>query len=85
MSGAVAALDRWLFAPEDAARLTWVRTALAVVLAVRLATGPFARLAGQPAAAHASSQAASASAAGTSWMKGVARATATSSRARLHQ
>ena len=30
-------------------------------------------LAGQPAAAHASSQAASASAAGTSWMNGVAR------------
>src|SRR5215210_8869285 len=39
---------------------------------------------GQPAAAHASSHAASASAAGRSWMNGAARATLTLSRLRLH-
>jgi hypothetical protein len=46
----VAWLDRWLFAPETAGRLRLMRLLLAVVIAYRLATGPAAGLAGQPAA-----------------------------------
>jgi hypothetical protein len=46
----VAALDRWLFAPETAGRVRIVRLLLAVLIGLRLATGPHRGLAGQPAA-----------------------------------
>jgi hypothetical protein len=46
----VAALDRWLFAPETAGRVRLVRLLLVVLIGVRLATGPHRGLAGQPAA-----------------------------------
>lgn len=43
-------LDRWLFAPEAAGRVRTMRLLLAVLIGVRLATGPHRGLAGQPAA-----------------------------------
>jgi hypothetical protein len=46
----VAALDRWLFAPETAGRVRVTRLLLAALLGLRLATGPHRGLAGQPAA-----------------------------------
>jgi hypothetical protein len=46
----VRSLDRWLFAPGTAHRLAAMRAGMAVVIALRLATGPYAQLAGQPAA-----------------------------------
>jgi hypothetical protein len=50
MSQWVASLDRWLFAPEPAGRVRAMRAAIAALLLLRLATGPFTDLAGQPAA-----------------------------------
>ncbi len=44
------ALDRWLLAPEAAGRVRTTRAMLAALLALRLATGPYRDLAGQPAA-----------------------------------
>ena len=38
----VTALDEWLFAPETAGRLRVMRLLLAVLLGLRLATGPSA-------------------------------------------
>jgi hypothetical protein len=46
---ATAALDRWLFAPEAAGRVRTMRLMLAVLLGLRLATGPYRGLAEQPA------------------------------------
>jgi hypothetical protein len=46
----IAALDRWLFAPEAAGRLRQMRLLGAALIGVRLATGPYRGLAGQPAA-----------------------------------
>jgi hypothetical protein len=46
----VARIDGWLFAPEPEARLRLLRAGIAAVLAARCATGPFARLGGQPEA-----------------------------------
>jgi hypothetical protein len=46
----VTALDGWLFAPETAGRVRVVRLLLAVIIGIRLATGPHRGLAGQPAA-----------------------------------
>jgi hypothetical protein len=46
----IAALDRWLFAPETAGRVRIVRLLLAILIGLRLATGPHRGLAGQPAA-----------------------------------
>jgi hypothetical protein len=43
-------LDGWLFAPEPAGRVRAMRSALAALIALRLATGPYGELAGQPAA-----------------------------------
>ena len=43
-------LEAWLFAPGDPRRLAVVRIGLCGLLAVRLATGPYAELASQPAA-----------------------------------
>jgi hypothetical protein len=43
-------LDRWLFAPEAAGRVRAMRSAVGVLILVRLATGPYADLGGQPAA-----------------------------------
>ena len=43
-------VDEALVAPGSAHRLAVVRTGLAVVIALRLATGPYAALAGQPGA-----------------------------------
>lgn len=43
-------IDAALLAPGTAHHLAAVRTGLAVVIALRLATGPYAQLAGQPAA-----------------------------------
>jgi|GEM_PF-291531 len=43
-------LEAWLFAPGDPRRLAVVRIGLCWLLAVRLATGPYAELASQPAA-----------------------------------
>jgi hypothetical protein len=45
-----APLDRWLFAPETAGRVRMMRLMLAILLGLRLATGPHRGLAGQPAA-----------------------------------
>lgn len=47
---AVSRIDDALTAPGTAHRLAAVRAGLAVVIALRLATGPYAELAGQPAA-----------------------------------
>lgn len=44
------ALDHWLFAPGPAARLACLRVGLCLLLAFRLATGPFLALAAQPSA-----------------------------------
>jgi hypothetical protein len=46
----LAGADRWLFAPEAAARVRVLRAGVAAVLAFRCAIGPFARLGGQPPA-----------------------------------
>lgn len=46
---AIEGLDGWLFAPEPAGRVRCMRVLLAVVIGVRLATGPHRGLAGQPA------------------------------------
>jgi hypothetical protein len=43
-------LEAWLFAPGDPRRLALLRIGLCGLLAVRLATGPYAELASQPAA-----------------------------------
>jgi hypothetical protein len=43
-------VDPWLFAPEAAGRVRAMRLAIGALLLVRLATGPYADLAGQPAA-----------------------------------
>jgi hypothetical protein len=43
-------LEAWLFAPGDPRRLAVLRIGLCGLLAVRLATGPYAQLASQPAA-----------------------------------
>jgi hypothetical protein len=43
-------LEAWLFAPGDPRRLAVLRIGLCGLLAVRLATGPYAELASQPAA-----------------------------------
>jgi hypothetical protein len=43
-------VDRWVFAPESAARLRVLRGGVAALLALRCAVGPFARLGGQPEA-----------------------------------
>ena len=43
-------IDAWLFAPEAAGRVRAMRLLLAVLIGVRLATGPHRGLAGQPAA-----------------------------------
>ena len=43
-------IDPWLFAAEPAGRVRAIRAAIAGLLLVRLATGPYAGLAGQPAA-----------------------------------
>jgi hypothetical protein len=43
-------LEAWLFAPGDPRRLAAVRIGLCGLLAARLATGPYAELASQPAA-----------------------------------
>ena len=43
-------VERWLFAPGDPRRLAAVRIGLCGLLAVRLAGGPYAELATQPAA-----------------------------------
>ena len=43
-------LASWLFAPGPARRLAALRIGLCSILAVRLATGPYLELAGQPAA-----------------------------------
>ena len=50
MSGVVARLDGWLFAPEAAGRVRAMRIGIAVLLLFRLVTGPYPDLAGQPAA-----------------------------------
>ena len=50
MNRLVERLDRWLFAPEPAGRVRAMRSAIAVLLLLRLATGPYADLGGQPAA-----------------------------------
>jgi hypothetical protein len=50
MSGLGGRLDGWLFAPEPAGRLRALRIGIAVLMTVRLATGPYIDLAGQPAA-----------------------------------
>jgi hypothetical protein len=50
MSGVVTRLDGWLFAPEPAGRVRALRIGIAVLLLFRLVTGPYADLAGQPAA-----------------------------------
>jgi hypothetical protein len=42
--------EAWLFAPGDPRRLAALRVGLGAVLALRLATGPYLELAGQPAA-----------------------------------
>ena len=46
----VAAFERWLFAPGAAGRVRTMRLLLAALIALRLATGPYRGLAGQPAA-----------------------------------
>ena len=46
----MARLDRWLFAPEAAGRVRAMRAAIAGLLLLRLVAGPYADLAGQPAA-----------------------------------
>jgi len=46
----LARLEGWVFAPGDPRRLAALRIGLSAILAVRLATGPYAELAGQPAA-----------------------------------
>jgi hypothetical protein len=46
----IGALDRWLFAPEEAGRLRQMRLLAAALIGVRLATGPYRGLAEQPAA-----------------------------------
>lgn len=46
----VALVDEWLFAPEAAGRVRAMRLLLALLIAVRLATGPHRGLAGQPSA-----------------------------------
>jgi hypothetical protein len=49
VTAVVARLDRWLFAPEPAGRVRAMRAAIAGLLLVRLASGPYGDLAGQPA------------------------------------
>jgi hypothetical protein len=44
--------DAWLFAPGDPRRLAAVRIGLCALLAARLASGPYAELAAQPAALY---------------------------------
>jgi len=46
----LARLEGWVFAPGDPRRLAALRIGLSAILAVRLATGPYVELAGQPAA-----------------------------------
>jgi hypothetical protein len=43
-------VDRWMFAPEPAARLHGAITVLALTIGVRVALGPYSGLANQPAA-----------------------------------
>jgi len=43
-------VDPWLFAPEPAGRVRAMRAAIAGLMLIRLVTGPYADLAGQPAA-----------------------------------
>jgi hypothetical protein len=43
-------VDRWMFAPEPAARLHGAITVLALTIGLRVALGPYSGLAGQPAA-----------------------------------
>jgi hypothetical protein len=50
VTGMVDRLDRWLFAPEPAGRGRAMRAAIAGLMLFRLAVGPYADLAGQPAA-----------------------------------
>ena len=50
MSRLVARLDGWLFEPEPAGRVRAIRAALAALILLRLATGPYRDLGGQPAA-----------------------------------
>ena len=50
MTNPLARADAWLFAPEAAGRVRWLRAGVAALLALRCAVGPFARLAGQPEA-----------------------------------
>jgi len=50
VSDALARFDRWLFAPEPAGRVRALRIGIACLLLFRLVTGPYAELAGQPAA-----------------------------------
>ena len=50
MTNVLERVDVWLFAPEPAGRVRATRAAIAGLLLIRLATGPYADLAGQPAA-----------------------------------
>ena len=50
MTGIVARVDGWLFAPEPAGRVRAMRVGIAVLLLARTLTGPYPDLAGQPAA-----------------------------------
>ncbi|MET0901946.1 MAG: hypothetical protein ABWZ52_01780 [Acidimicrobiales bacterium] len=43
-------VDRWLFAPEPAGRVRAMRAAIAALILLRLVTGPYPDLSGQPAA-----------------------------------
>jgi hypothetical protein len=43
-------IDPWLFAPEPAGRVRAMRAAIAALMLIRLASGPYADLGGQPAA-----------------------------------
>jgi len=49
MSSVGARADRWLFAPEPAGRVRALRIGIASLLLIRLVTGPYPDLAGQPA------------------------------------